>query len=101
VSQQRPLATVVVLCGDRELASWPLPVSARCHLSVVDDLARFQLAARRLGVAVRLRDVCGELRELLDLVGLADELGVEVRREPEGGEEVGVEEVVMPDDPVA
>ncbi len=64
---------------------------------MVDGLARLQLEARRLGGSIQLRDVCAHLRELLDLVGLR----VEVGGEPESGEEVGVEEVVMPDDPVA
>jgi hypothetical protein len=38
----------------------------------VDELARLQLAAGRLGCSIRLRGACVELRELLDLVGLSD-----------------------------
>lgn len=38
---------------------------------MVDALARVQLTARRLGRRVRLRDACGELQELLDLMGLS------------------------------
>jgi ABC-type transporter Mla MlaB component len=38
----------------------------------VDALARLQLTARRLGRRVRLRRACGELQELLALMGLSD-----------------------------
>jgi hypothetical protein len=41
-----------------------------CPLELVDDLARFQLAARRLGWSIRLRARDPELVELLVLVGL-------------------------------
>jgi hypothetical protein len=90
--------TVVVLVRDNaEVASWPLVLPARPDLSVVDELARLQLAARRLGCSIRLRDGQGDLWGLLDLTGL----GVEVGGKPEGGEQGGVEEVVMSDDPTA
>jgi ABC-type transporter Mla MlaB component len=65
----------------------------------VDALARLQLTARRLGREVRLVHACGELRELLDLMGLGDvvplvvELPLETRGQSEQGEEgLGVEE---------
>ena len=45
-------------------------------LGTIDALARLQLAARRLGLDVRLRDVSPELCELIDFVGLADVLRV-------------------------
>jgi ABC-type transporter Mla MlaB component len=41
-------------------------------VSTVDALARLQLTARRSGCRVRLRHPCGELQDLLDLMGLAD-----------------------------
>jgi len=67
-------------------------------LATVDALARLQLAARRLGGSLRLRDVGDELGELLDLVGLRREVG----GQPEGREELlGVEEGVEPGDPLA
>jgi hypothetical protein len=93
--------------GDAELASWPLAEGGRPDLSVVDELARLQLAARRLGCSIRLRNACGHLWDLLDLAGLAHVvtriggLVVEVAGEPEGAEELGVEEGVEPGDPVA
>jgi hypothetical protein len=98
---------VVLLCGETEIASWPLDVTVAPDLSLVDALARMQLAARRIGCAIRLQDGCRELAALLDLVGLSDVLPrlggrpLEAGREAEGGEQGGVEEVVVPDDPVA
>jgi hypothetical protein len=66
----------------------------------IDVLARLQLAARRLGRRVQLRNVSDELQELVAFVGLADvllggldELGLEPSRQAEeredrlGGEE--------------
>ena len=43
-----------------------------CDALLVEDLLRFDLAARRLGWRLRLREVCPHLHELLDLVGVAD-----------------------------
>jgi hypothetical protein len=90
-------ATVVLVRRGIEVSSWPLWRDGGPNLEVVDELARLQLAARRLGCSIRLRDLGEELSQLLDLVGLR----VEVGWETECREEVGVEEVVMPDDPVA
>lgn len=36
----------------------------------VEALARLQLTARRLGHRLRVRHACGELQDLLDLMGL-------------------------------
>jgi ABC-type transporter Mla MlaB component len=47
-----------------------VPVDAVC----VDALARLQLAARRCGCVVRLRDASPELRELVGFMGLTDVL---------------------------
>jgi hypothetical protein len=80
-------------------------VGLRPDLALVGALARLQLAALRLGCSIRLRDPCPELRDLLDLVGLAELVGgaaglpLEARREAEGGEQLGIEEVVQPGDP--
>ena len=67
-------------------------------LGLVDALARLKLVARRLGCSMRVCDPSVELAELLDLVGL--NLDLEVVGEAEGGEQVGVEEVVEPGDPI-
>ena len=90
---------MVLVCGSDEVASWPLTGEGRPDLSAVDALARLQLAARQLGCSIRLRDTSAELTDLLQLCGLRGCL--QVGGEPEGGEQLGVEEVVMPDDPVA
>lgn len=49
----------------------------RPDLALVEALARLGLVARRAGgIELRLRNVPGELRALLDLVGLADVVGL-------------------------
>ncbi len=96
---------MVLLRGDEEVASWALLcTTGRPDLGLVDEVARLQLAAKRLGCSIWLRHVCPDLRQLLELVGLHDVAGrppLEVVGKAEGGEETGVEEVVVPDDPVA
>ena len=68
-------------------------------LELVEDLLRMQLAARRRGWQVRLRDAPPALRGLLDLAGLAGVLTLEPPREPEGPEQLRIEEVMHPRDP--
>jgi ABC-type transporter Mla MlaB component len=72
----------------------------------VDALARLQLTVQRLGHQIRLLHACGELRELLDLMGLGDVvplcagLALEPSGEAEHREEPrGVEEEADPADP--
>jgi hypothetical protein len=82
---------VVLVRGVAEVASWPLPEGRCPDLSVIDRLARLQLAARHLGCSIRVRDAPGRLRELIDLAGLSgivtdtDDLATGVTAEPEGG----------------
>ncbi|MBO4257604.1 STAS domain-containing protein [Streptomyces griseorubiginosus] len=65
-------------------------------LAAVDLLARLQLAARRAGGRIRLRDPAPSLRALLDLAGLRFEVeGQPEQREPP----LGVEEEVEPGEP--
>jgi hypothetical protein len=75
-------ATVVLVRGCSEVASWPLRRPGPPDLALVDELARLHLTAIRMGCAIRLRDVGPSLRELLDLVGLGDVV-VETGTEPE------------------
>ncbi|HEX6477181.1 MAG TPA: hypothetical protein VF005_07875 [Acidimicrobiales bacterium] len=88
-------AMVVLARGDVELATWPLWWQGRPGLEAVDELARLQLMAGRLGCSIRLRSACVELCELLDLVGLSDLLIEDIARpaqtegEPEAGDELG------------
>lgn len=68
-------------------------------LGTVDLLARLQLAARRAGGRIRLREPDPALHALLGLVGLRFE-SVEMEREPEQREPpLGVEEEVEPGEP--
>ncbi|WP_409470046.1 STAS domain-containing protein [Streptomyces sp. HC307] len=65
-------------------------------LAAVDLLARLELAAKRAGGRIRLRDPDPALHALLDLVGLRFEMeGQPEQREPA----LGVEEAVEPGDP--
>ncbi|MEV6112150.1 STAS domain-containing protein [Streptomyces sp. NPDC052109] len=65
-------------------------------LAVVDLLARLELAARRAGGRIRLRDPDPALHALLDVVGLR----FQMEGEPEQGEPApGVEEAVETGDP--
>jgi hypothetical protein len=59
-----------------------------------------QLAARRVGWKLQVRTACPELCELIELAGLDEVLALEPLRQPEHREELGVEEVVEPADPV-
>jgi hypothetical protein len=97
-------ARVVLRRGHSEVGAWRLGCE-RVDLDLVDDLARLQLMARRLGCSILLVDADAELMDLLGLTGLRDVLAppsrVEVVGEPERREQGGVEEVVVTDDPVA
>jgi anti-anti-sigma regulatory factor len=80
----------------------------RPDAATVDVLARLQLTARRLGYSIELRDVPVELRDLLELVGLAEvvpicaDLFPGVRGQAEQREQSGgVEEEGHPGDPIA
>ena len=70
-------ATVVMVRGGIEVASWPLRRQGRPDLALVDELARVHLTAIRMGCGIRLRQPCQDLLELLELVGLR---GVVVER---------------------
>jgi ABC-type transporter Mla MlaB component len=76
--------------------------------AALDALARLQLAVNRLGRRLVLRGACAELRELLELVGLAPVLpceggsALEPRRQAEQREQaLGVEEEADARDPPA
>lgn len=76
-------AELEALLRGREDAGQPAAVDCdvggvlRPDLALVEVLARLGLVARRAGgVELRLCNVPGELRALLDLVGLADVVGL-------------------------
>lgn len=84
--------------GGSEIVRWPVRGCGPPDMAVVDALARLGLSARRLGVRLVLREVCGPLDQLLELAGLRRELV----GQPEGGEHLGgVEEEAQRPDPPA
>src|SRR5215207_7374866 len=102
-------ARVVVRAPDDvEVVSWPLDGTGGHDLALVDALARLQLAARRFGCSIRLRGAEDDVLGLIDLVGLKEVLtgdgppvsGRQVPGNPEGVEQLEVEEVVLRDDSV-
>jgi ABC-type transporter Mla MlaB component len=68
---------IVVVCGDVVVTSWTLPGGRRADLGLIDELARLQLTARRLGCSIRLEQVDPQLRDLLVLSGLAEIVGAD------------------------
>ena len=68
---------VVLVRADQLVPLGPAHPRSPCPLELVDDLARFQLAARRLGWSVQLRSPDPDLVELMVLVGLEDVLPVD------------------------
>ena len=67
-------AELVLVRGAREIALGRVDAGQRCDLTFVDDLLQLQLAVRRFGWSVRMVDAAAELRELVDLAGLRDQL---------------------------
>jgi hypothetical protein len=95
-------AVHVVVLVDDETSAVVARIEARVvDITLIGTLARIALLARRDGRRVRLLDPGPELRGLLDLVGLTDAVGVQPGRQPERGEDLGVDEVVQPGDPPA
>jgi ABC-type transporter Mla MlaB component len=85
--------------SDAELIVCDVAQVVEPDVAAVDALARLQVAARRLGRRVRVRNASPEFRRLLAFMGLADVLAcrgtlrVEVGREaPERKEGLGLEE---------
>jgi len=72
VLSRKTYALVVLLRGGEEVDVWPVEGMGPPDAAVVDEIARLQLRARRMGCSIRLRDVSQELFDLLDLLGLGD-----------------------------
>ena len=62
-----PRAVVVLRRDDGDVLLGPVYGRDRCDLGFVDDLLRVQLAARRFGWTIQLRDVRADLRELIEM----------------------------------
>ena len=65
---------VVLHRDDGEVVLGPVYGPAVSDLALVDDLLRVQLAARRFGWCIELRQVRDDLRELIELTGLSRDL---------------------------
>jgi hypothetical protein len=106
VAGDRSYVRVVMLRDGEELARWWLLVRPHDELAAADTLAKVFLAARRRGGSVALEgSLEPALRQVLGLIGMAvalrdERLVLEVRREAEDRKEIGVDEVVVADDPV-
>ncbi len=66
------VAHVALVCDGAVVASGPIGADGACQLELVDGLLRLDLLACRVGWSVHLSDVADDLREVLDLVGVAD-----------------------------
>ena len=75
--------------------------------SELEALARLQMTARRLGATIELHNASSALTDLIAVAGLADVLvvagpgddsGVEVKRETEEGEQLGIDEEILSGD---
>jgi hypothetical protein len=99
---REPPMTVVLVVADGTEEILGCVDACAPDLALVELLLRMRLDAGRRGAGVRLRDAPVELRELLELVGVAELLGLEPGGQPELGEHRGVagrQEVVQPGDP--
>jgi len=65
---------VVLVRGDEQVLLGPVYGPEQCDLGFVEGLLRVQLAARRFGWSIRLREVRPDLLELVELVGLTTDL---------------------------
>lgn len=63
---------VVLVVGDRCTVLGTLEAEDGCALAWLDRVLRLHLDALRLGWSIRLTGVDAELRELIELVGVAD-----------------------------
>jgi len=75
----------------RVLGEWRLDGDGAPSLRAVGEIAQLALAARRIGASVSIEEASPGIRALLELAGLSAEVGIEVGRQAEGGEEPVVE----------
>jgi hypothetical protein len=69
-----PRARVAFVVGNRVVQVGAIGRDTRCDFLLVDRILRLRLAAARLGWTLHLSAVDEDLRDLLDLVGVADRL---------------------------
>ena len=73
-AEGRPRAVVLLLRDGQEVLLGPVYAPDRCDIGFVDGVLRVQLAARRFGWSIKLRDIQPDLLELVELVGLRTDL---------------------------
>ena len=73
-----PPRAVVVLVGwgGGEILLGAIDHGTRCDLALVDDLLRLRMAVARRGWSIRLAHPDQDLRDLVELVGLGECLGL-------------------------
>ncbi len=91
-------ATLVVVADDGTQHAVGRVNTRRADLALVDLLARTALLVARAGGRLAVLGAPSQLRELLELAGLAELLVDEDRRQAEVGEALGVDEVVQAGD---
>ena len=91
-----PRLTTVVLIDDAGVEHVAGRLDGHApDLRTIEALLRWRLVARRRGWCLRLRDVPPPLHGLLELLGVAEVLGLEPLGQPELGEQRGEDEVVQ------
>ena len=69
-------AVVVLVVGEHEVPLGVVDARTGCDLALIDELLRVQLVVARRGWSIRLTHVDDDLRELVELVGLGERLGL-------------------------
>ena len=64
----------MLVSGEQVLATWDIACDGRPAVALVDELARLQLAAHRLGWSIRVRDAEPAFTDVIELAGLSDVL---------------------------
>jgi hypothetical protein len=72
-----PRAVVILVAGGGcEIVLGAVDHGARCDLALIEDLLRLRMAVARRGWSIRLADPDQDLRELVELIGLGQYLGL-------------------------
>ena len=72
-----PRAVVILVAGGGcEIVLGPIDHGAHCDFALIDDLLRLRMAVARRGWSIRLADPDQDLRELVELIGLGQYLGL-------------------------
>jgi hypothetical protein len=102
MARSAPTTVTVVLTRDGRTFRIARVVSPQCDVRLVEVLLRIALEARRQGWAMRIEGVEDDLRDLFGFLGLGELLAygsaLEAGGQPEGREQLDVEEVVDPRD---